>query len=164
WPMADQQLPPPLAGDERFSLLLELLQETFAGTDLSVMAVYLVDQVRASLLPVLADQFSLLDEAVWGLAESNGTKRSLIKGSIELHRYKGTQWSIREVFRLLGFGEVVIHEGAAAVDIEPPPGTEVWPYYRVLMSRPITNEQAAHIRSLLNSIAPARCLLAALDY
>ncbi|RPN63272.1 phage tail protein, partial [Pseudomonas aeruginosa] len=26
--MADQQLPPPLAGDERFSLLLELLQET----------------------------------------------------------------------------------------------------------------------------------------
>ncbi|MDT8736258.1 phage tail protein, partial [Pseudomonas aeruginosa] len=73
--MDDQQLPPPLAGDERFSLLLELLQETFAGTDLSVMAVYLVDQVRASLLPVLADQFSLLDEAVWGLAESNGTKR-----------------------------------------------------------------------------------------
>ena len=120
--MADQQLPPPLAGDGRFSLLLELLQETFAGTDLSVMAVYLVDQVRASLLPVLADQFSLLDEAVWGLAESNGTKRALIKGSIELHRYKGTPWSIREVFRLLGFGEVVIHEGAAAVDIEPPPG------------------------------------------
>lgn len=162
--MAEHQYPPALAGDERFSLLLELMQETLSGTDLSAMAVYLVDQVHASLLPTLADQFSLLDEAVWELAESDTNRRALIKGAIELHRYKGTPWSIREVFRLLGFGEVEIKEGAASIDVEPPPGAQTWPYYRVVMGRPITNEQAGHIRHLLTSIAPARCLLAALDY
>lgn len=171
--MAKQQLPPALAGDERFALLLELLDDALDGLDLNSMLVYLVDLVKPALLPVLADQFSLLDEAAWLLAESEEARRNLIKNSAELHRYKGTPWAIREVIRLLGFGEVVIQEGLnnqirnGAITRN---GTHVhgdpsaWPLYRVFLKRAITNDQAALLRRLLLSVAPARCRLVALDY
>ncbi len=171
--MAKQQLPPALAGDQRFSLLIELFDDALAELDLDSMLVYLVDLVKPRLLPVLADQFSLLDEAAWLLAESEDAKRNLIKNSAELHRYKGTPWAIREVIRLLGFGEVTIQEG---LNNQIRNGTIIrngnhvhgdpsaWPLYRVFLERVITNDQAALLRRLLLSVAPARCQLVALDY
>ncbi|AVO62353.1 phage tail protein [Pseudomonas chlororaphis] len=171
--MAEQQLPPALAGDERFALLCELLNETFDSLDINAMLVYLVDLVKPQLLPVLADQFSLIDEAAWLLAESDDAKRNLIKSSAELHRYKGTPWAIREVIRLLGFGEVTIQEGlnnqirngsitrdGNHVHGDP----SAWALYRVFLKRVITNDQAALVRRLLLSVAPARCRLVSLDY
>jgi len=171
--MAEQQLPPALAGDERFALLCELLDETVASLDLNAMLVYLVDLVKPPLLPILADQFSLLDEAAWLLAESEEAKRNLIKGGAQLHRYKGTPWAIREVIRLLGFGEVTIQEGlsnqvhngsitrnGSHVHGDP----SAWPLYRVFLQRVITNDQAALLRRLLLSVAPTRCRLVSLDY
>jgi len=171
--MADQQLPPALAGDERFALLCELLNESLEGVDSNAMLVYLVDLLKPQLLPYLADQFSLLDEAAWALAESADAKRDLIKNSAQLHRYKGTPWAIREVIRLLGFGEVVIQEG---LNNQVRDGTisrdgnhvhgdpSAWPLYRVFLERVITNDQAALLRRLLLSVAPARCRLVSLDY
>lgn len=171
--MARQQLPPALAGDERFALLLEMLDDALGELDLNSMLVYLVDLVKPTLLPVLADQFSMLDEAAWLLAESEDAKRNLIKNSAELHRYKGTPWAIREVIRLLGFGEVTIQEGlnnqvrdgsitrnGNHVHGDP----SAWPLYRVFLKRVITNDQAALVRRLLLSVAPTRCRLVALDY
>ncbi|AJO81748.1 MULTISPECIES: phage tail protein [Pseudomonas] len=171
--MAEQQLPPALAGDERFALLCELLNETFDSLDINAMLVYLVDLVKPRLLPVLADQFSLIDEAAWLLAESEDAKRNLIKSSAELHRYKGNPWAIREVIRLLGFGEVTIQEGlnnqirngsitrnGTYVHGDP----SAWALYRVFLKRVITNDQAALLRRLLLSVAPARCRLVSLDY
>ncbi|WP_405119232.1 phage tail protein [Pseudomonas leptonychotis] len=168
-----EQLPPALAGDERFAQLCELLAETYADLDIGAIAVYLVDHVKASLLPTLAEQFSLLDEAAWLLAESEYTRRNLIKNAVTLHRYKGTPWAIREVIRLLGFGEVTLQEGLAGHTrngsishngnhVHGDPGS--WPIYRVFLQRAITNDQAVLLRSLLLTIAPARCRLASLDY
>jgi len=159
--MADQPLPPALAGDERFSLLCQLLDQALADLDLNVMLVYLIDLVKPSLLPVLADQFSLLDEAAWELAESEEAKRNLIKNAAELHRFKGTPWAIREVIRLLGFGEVTLMEGIHAQSSTEP---STWPLYRVVLKRVITNDQAVLLRRLLLSVAPARCRLVSLDY
>ncbi|MGH8350861.1 MAG: phage tail protein [Pseudomonas sp.] len=171
--MVKPQLPPALAGDERFSSLCELLGETLDDLDLNAMLVYLVDLVKPALLPILADQFSLLDEAVWLLAESDDAKRNLINNAGELHRYKGTPWAIREVIRLLGFGEVILQEGlnnqvhngvilrdGSHVHGDP----SAWALYRVFLQRPITNDQAALLRRLLLSVAPARCRLVSLDY
>jgi hypothetical protein len=171
--MAKQQLPPALAGDERFALLCELLDETFDNLDINAMLVYLVDLVKPQLLPFLADQFSLVDEAAWLLAESLDAKRNLIKSSAQLHRYKGTPWAIREVIRLLGFGEVTLQEGlnnqvrdgSIIRDGNHVHGNPAaWPLYRVFLQRAITNDQAAFIRRLLLSVAPARCRLVSLDY
>lgn len=171
--MAEQQLPPALVGDERFALLCELLKETFDSLDINAMLVYLVDLVKPRLLPVLADQFSLIDEAAWLLAESEDAKRNLIKSSAELHRFKGTPWAIREVIRLLGFGEVTIQEGLNnqvrdgsitrdGNHVHGDPGA--WPLYRVFLKSAITNDQAALLRRLLLSVAPTRCRLVSLDY
>lgn len=172
--MGDLELPPVLASDERFAMLLELLQDEFAKINVKAMAVYLVDQVMVSMLPVLADQFSLLDEAAWHLAESEEARRDLVKNAIHLHRAKGTPWSIHEVFRLLGFGRVRIQEGLAGIShngVARRDGhyvhgdSRTWPIYRViLLERAITNDQAALLRRLLLSIAPARCRLASLEY
>jgi phage tail P2-like protein len=171
--MAKQQLPPALAGDERFALLCELLDETFDTLDINAMLVYLVDLVKPQLLPFLADQFSLIDEAAWLLAESLDAKRNLIKSSAQLHRYKGTPWAIREVIRLLGFGEVTLQEGlnnqvrdgSITRDGNHVHGNPAaWPLYRVFLQHAITNDQAAFIRRLLLSVAPARCRLVSLDY
>lgn len=171
--MAEQQLPPALAGDERFALLCELLDETYADLDLGAMAVYLVDQVKPSLLPTLAEQFSLLDEAAWLLAESEDARRNLIKNAVTLHRYKGTPWAIREVIRLLGFGEVTILEGLGGLAYDAATtfnglrvygDTGSWPVYRVTLGQPITNDQAELLRRVLRAIAPARCRLASLEY
>lgn len=171
--MAEQQLPPALAGDERFALLGELLGESMAELDMNAMLVYLVDLLKPSLLPFLADQFSLLDEAAWLLAESADARRNLIKSSADLHRYKGTPWAIREVIRLLGFGEITLQEGLSGQirngtihrdgsHVHGDPTS--WPCYRVFLKRPITIDQAALIRRLLLSVAPARCRLVSLDY
>ncbi|WP_263217961.1 phage tail protein I [Pseudomonas atacamensis] len=161
--MADP-LTPALAGDARFTLLCELLDQSLADLDLNAMLVYLIDLVKPRLLPHLADQFSLLDEAAWQLAESEQAKRNLIKNAIELHRFKGTPWAIREVIYLLGFGEVTLQEGPQTqADDQPSPPT-VWPLYRVILKRTITNDQAVLIRRVLLSVAPARCRLVSLDY
>lgn len=162
--MADQPLSPALAGDERFALLCDLLDQSLADLDRNVMLVYLIDLVKPQLLPHLADQFSLLDEAAWQLAESEQAKRNLIKNAIELHRFKGTPWAIREVIRLLGFGEVTLQEGPQTQpDIEPG-AKPIWPLYRVILKRPVTNDQAVLLRRVLLSVAPARCRLVSLDF
>ncbi|WP_409284298.1 phage tail protein [Pseudomonas protegens] len=171
--MANHQLPPALAGDERFAVLCELLDEALEGLDLNALLVYLVDLVKPALLPNLADQFSLLDEAAWQLAESDEAKRNLVKNAAQLHRYKGTPWAVREVIRLLGFGEVTLQEGmnnrlrdgsitrnGGYVHGDP----SAWALYRVVLQRAITNDQAALLRRLLLSVAPARCRLVTLDY
>lgn len=94
--MADLQLPPALAGDERFALLCELLEERFAGLDLSAMLVYLIDVVPASVLPHLAEQFHVLGYEGWLFAEGEAERRALIKQAVELHRHKGTPWAIEQ--------------------------------------------------------------------
>ncbi|MFP5420991.1 MAG: phage tail protein I [Gammaproteobacteria bacterium] len=91
------QLPPALAGDERFAVLCELLQEEFDNLDLSPMLVYLVDVVPPQVLPHLADQFHVMGLEGWRYARDDQEQRELIKRAIELHRYKGTPWAIEQV-------------------------------------------------------------------
>lgn len=101
--MADQQLPPALAGDERFVWLNELLNENMQRLDLNPMLVYLVDLVPPSLLPILAEQFSMLEEATWPVARSDDDRRALIKTAIMLHRYKGTPWAVKQALATIGY-------------------------------------------------------------
>lgn len=171
--MSSLALPPPLASDERFALLCELLEEQLAGIDLTPMLVYLIDTVGTDLLPLLAEQFSMLDETVWSLAESEDARRALVKGATSLHRYKGTPWSLRELCRRLGLGEIQILERLSGQKRDGSilrDGTHVhgdpsaWAKYRVYLQQPITNDQASKLRRALIEHAPARCNLVGLDY
>ncbi|EHL4739135.1 phage tail protein I [Salmonella enterica subsp. enterica serovar Agona] len=94
-------LPPPLASDERFSILANIAAERFAQIDLTALLVYLVDIVDASALPSLAGQFHVQGLEGWLFAANELEKRELIKQAIELHKYKGTPWAVRRVLEIL---------------------------------------------------------------
>ena len=172
YPMAEPlQLPPPLEGDISFRTLGRLAGR-LDNIDLSVLMVYLVDIVDSSALPWLGEQFSLFGDG-WELAESDDVRRMLIKSAIELHRYKGTPWSIREIIRRFGFGEVDLIEGTGQIGYDGQHtynglfvhgDAEARAVYRVILQQPITNDQAALLRQTLAAFAPARCHLASLEY
>lgn len=170
--MAELLLPPPLALDARCRALAALAAR-LAALDLSPLLVYLVAVADEGVLPFLAEQFSLLGADGWALAESDLARRSLIRSAIELHRFKGTPWAIREVFRRLGFGEVSLIEGLAGRvrdgsirrdGLFVHGDAASWACYRVVLLRPITNDQAAALRRVLEAFAPGRCCLASLEY
>ncbi|ECI0413801.1 phage tail protein I [Salmonella enterica subsp. salamae] len=94
-------LPPPLASDERFSILANIAAERFAQLDMTTLLVYLVDIVDASALPSLAEQFHVQGLEGWLFASNEQEKRELIKQAIELHKYKGTVWAVRRVLEIL---------------------------------------------------------------
>lgn len=133
----------------------------------------LVDLVAPEHLPLLAESRSILGADGYWLAESDDARRKLIKGAYELHRYKGTPWAIREIVRRLGFGQVQILEGlgnlrhdgrARRNGVYTYGEPDRWAHYRIQMNAPITNDQAALLRQTLAAFAPARCILAALDF
>ncbi|EFC6818920.1 TPA: phage tail protein I, partial [Escherichia coli] len=143
------QLPPPLEGDISLRTLGRLAGR-LDNIDLSVLMVFLVDIVDSSALPWLGEQFSLSGDG-WELAESDDVRRMLIKAAIELHRYKGTPWSIREVIRRFGFGEVDLIEGTGRLSYDGNRSynglfvhgdAAAWAVYRVILKQPITNDQA----------------------
>lgn len=165
------QLPPPLEGDISLRTLGRLAGR-LDNIDLSVLMVFLVDIVDSSALPWLGEQFSLSGDG-WELAESDDVRRMLIKAAIELHRYKGTPWSIRVVIRHFGFGEVDLIEGTGRLSYDGNRSynglfvhgdAAAWAVYRVILKQPITNDQAAMLRQTLAAFAPARCHLASLEY
>ncbi|MGT5326723.1 phage tail protein I [Escherichia coli] len=165
------QLPPPLEGDISLRTLGRLAGR-LDNIDLSVLMVFLVDIVDSSALPWLGEQFSLSGDG-WELAESDDVRRMLIKAAIELHRYKGTPWSIREVIRRFGFGEVDLIEDTGRLSYDGNRSynglfvhgdAAAWAVYRVILKQPITNDQAAMLRQTLAAFAPARCHLASLEY
>ena len=165
------QLPPPLEGDISLRTLGRLAGR-LDNIDLSVLMVFLVDIVDSSALPWLGEQFSLSGDG-WELAQSDDVRRMLIKAAIELHRYKGTPWSIREVIRRFGFGEVDLIEGTGRLSYDGNRSynglfvhgdAAAWAVYRVILKQPITNDQAAMLRQTLAAFAPACCHLASLEY
>lgn len=94
-------LQPPLAGDERFTRLATLAAERFSQLDLTALLIYLVDLVDTSALPSLAEQFHVQGLEGWLFARDERQKRDLIKQAIELHRYRGTPWAVRQVLKIL---------------------------------------------------------------
>lgn len=72
--------------------------------------VYLIDQVDARALPLLAQQFDVLGYKGWRLANTEADRRALIKKAIELHRYKGTKWAVSEALKSIGFNDIKIVE------------------------------------------------------
>jgi P2-related tail formation protein len=89
--------------------------DRLADIDVSVVLVNLVDSVVADALPYLAKQFDLLGYKGWALADTEQKKRDLIKQAVELHRYKGTPWSIKEALKKVGYPDAQIQEGVGII-------------------------------------------------
>ena len=142
--------------DQRYKILADLgLRLTLLDTP--KLMPRLVDLVAPAHLELLAESRSILGVDGYWLAESDDARRRLIKGAYELHRKKGTPWAIREIVRRLGFGQVELIERMGNK-------THNGEIRRDGRYAPITNDQAALLRRTLAAFAPARCILAALDY
>ncbi|MFV2030838.1 phage tail protein [Neisseria sp. S1] len=158
--------------DQHYKMLADLGLR-LADIDVAKLMPRLINLVAPEHLDLLAESRSILGADGYWLAESDQMRRRLIKGAYELHRYKGTPWAIREIVRRLGFGEVQIiegmggkrHDGEIVRDGRYAYGhSDRWAHYRIIMNNVITNDQAALLRHTLRAFAPARCVLAALDY
>lgn len=124
----------------------------------------------AALLPYLAWAVSI-DE--WDGAWTDARKREVIAASIEIQRHKGTPWAIRRSLDLMGYGSATIYERYAALRLDGSwtlngahtlAPSDHWAEYRIYLDAPITIGQAARVRKLLASVAPAGCHLKELNY
>lgn len=157
-----------IALDPTYTALADL-SKRIETLDISQIMTTLVDLLGDEVLPLLAEKWSVTGYDGEILADSEHSKRALIKSAVDLHRHKGTPYAIREVLRKLGLGEIEIDEGLKSrvyenTTVTAIPANERWAYYAIRLNEPITNEQARNIRKVLRNFAPARCSLAVLDY
>ena len=124
----------------------------------------------ASVLPWIAWAIGI---DWWSDDWTTEQRRTIIGSATLIHLRKGTPWAIREAMRVMGFGSSQLHEDYSLQRYDgqiPRDGTALreandhWADYRLTVSRPITVEQAGHIRRVLDSIAPVRCRLRELNY
>lgn len=97
--MADKRLIPAGIKDLSAEAFNELI-DRLGSIDLTPLLIYIIDHVDSSALPHLAWQFHIEG---WELAETDKEKRTLIKRAIELHRYKGTPWAVKEAIKACGY-------------------------------------------------------------
>lgn len=123
------------------------------------------DTCPAHLLPWLA---WALQVDIWDSGWSEDAQRAVIRGAITVHRRKGTPWAIKRALANAGYGDAILSEGFSNANYNGSTlhdgsrlyvGDSDWSKYRLLMARPISNEQAEQIRRMLALVAPARCRL-----
>lgn len=165
--MIDTLLPPNATDQER-----ALDQSTGRITDVPVPIRELWNPATcpADKLAWLAWAFGV-DE--WSEAWTEASKRATIRDAVLVQSRKGSVWSIRRVLENAGYGTAQLIEGYAGNlydgEHDHDGGTEYgnvldWATYTLILDRPITNQQAAQVRRLLESTAPARCQLLAFVY
>lgn len=76
---------------------------------------YLIDVVDVRALYWLASQFDVLGYKGWFLTTDEASRRQLIRTAIELNKYKGTPWAVKEAIRSLGFTNVELIERAGLI-------------------------------------------------
>jgi phage tail P2-like protein len=99
-----------IAHKEHLTAFDEMVEARLANINVEAVLIYLIDTVTADALPILAEQFDVLGYKGYGLAQTEEEKREIIKRAIELHRYKGTPWSIKEALKAIGYYDAIIQE------------------------------------------------------
>lgn len=117
---------------------------------LQVLLVYLVDNVPAAALPLLAAQFDVLGYKGWRLATTEQAQRDLIKRAIELHRFKGTPWAVEEALKSIGFTDIELIEHVPSMH---------WATFRVRITNEnimLTEDSITDIIAMINEYKNAR--------
>ena len=96
-------LPSALADVPHLAAIDEVAEARFAAVELQALLVYLMDTVPVEALPWLAAQFDILGIKGYGFAQTEAERRAVLRQAIELHRYKGTPWAIKEAVRKYGY-------------------------------------------------------------
>ena len=160
--MPDSLLPPNATTQEQ---ALEGATARLGDVPAPLRDVWHPDSCPAQLLPWLAWAFGV-DE--WDAGWSEEAKRNTIRNAVRIQRRKGSVWSIKRAIADAGYGDSQLIEGNSShfyngVDkyngMTTHGDATEWARYRFVLSRPITNDQAAQVRRILDYVAPARCHL-----
>ena len=79
--------------------------------ELEALLVYVIDSVSSTALPTLANQFDVEGFVGYGVATNDAQRRDIIKRAIELKRYMGTVFAIKEAMKTVGYTDAILTEG-----------------------------------------------------
>ncbi len=160
--MPDHLLPPNATAQE---IALDGATARIGEVPTPLRDVWNPDACPTELLPWLAWAFGV-DE--WDADWPDDAKRNTIRNAVAIQRRKGSVWSIKRAIADAGYGDSQLLEGNpnhfySGADKHTGLFTygdpTEWARYRFILTRPISNSQAAQVRRLLEYIAPARCHL-----
>ena len=158
--------------DVKFTTLADLANR-LDTLDKSQIMTSLIDLLDEKYIELVAEKWSVTGYDGYLLANDIKSKRTLISSAVELHKYKGTPWAVKQICKKLGLGEVEIIERLAKQYYD---GAIIrngiyyrgddnrWAQYRILLNGVITNTAAKIARKAIERFAPARSELVALDY
>jgi phage tail P2-like protein len=132
------------------------MKNQLANIPLQVLLVYLVDNVPAAALPLLADQFDVLGYKGLKLCQTEQDQRNLIKQAIALHRYKGTPWSVKQALISIGFTDIQLIEHS---------GTH-WATFKVVITNQdiiLTEDSITDIMAMINEYKGCRNALESIE-
>ena len=136
------------------------MQQTFKRIDLSKLLIYFVSVVDSDVLPFLAQEFDVLGTKGWDYATTDDEQRDLIRKAVQLHRYKGTPWAIKQVMAQAGLIGATLLEGTGT-------GPGGWAVFRIVLDITVLAPDPAQIANavtLINLYKPQRCILEGLFY
>lgn len=122
-----------------------IAKKRFSQLQLDAILVYIIDTVDASAIPALAEQFDVLGYKGMKLATTEEQQRELIKRAIELHRYKGTLWAVKEALKSIGYPDAVITEGVGE-------GATGWAEFRIDLDGGANQVSASAIDELVKMV------------
>lgn len=157
----------------------DLVKARFDALEVDALLVYLIDTVSEDALYYLAEQFDVLGFKGWALTTTVAERRALIKRAIELEKFKGTPYAVKEAMRTIGFDNVVIEErlsesflyydGEAIYDGTWTHGSGHWAMFRVILDIAsfggVLDQARLNLAiELINEYKPVRCWLVEVNY
>lgn len=97
--------------DPHYSAVESVLIDRETLFELEKLVPLLIDTTPASALTHLAEHLSILGIEGWEFVSTDADKRALLKKAIELHRKKGTPYSIKNAVESVGYEKVQVQEG-----------------------------------------------------
>jgi phage tail P2-like protein len=140
-----------------------MAKQRYDSLQLDRALVYLIDNVTADALPYLAEQFDVLGYKGMKLAANVAQQREVIKRAIELHRFKGTLWAVREALKNIGYPNAIITEKVNILS-DPDHG---WATFRVQIdggSNAISAAQISELVQMIEEYKNARSQLLDISY
>jgi len=134
-----------IAGVPHFAAFDLIAKKRLEAIQLDTLLVYLIDTVSESALSFLADQFDVLGYKGLRLATTTDQKREIIKRAIELHRFKGTVWAVKEALKTIGYPDAILTEHVGT-------GAGAWATFRIEIDAGNNPVSAAAVDELVRMI------------
>lgn len=152
-----------IAGVPHLAAFDAVAQARMSDVEIENLLVYIIDTVSESALPTLARQFDVEGYRGYGLATTDAQRRSIIKQAIELKRYMGTVWAIKQAMIAVGYTDAVLIEGIDTGD----PDTD-WARFKIESvigdTVGVEGVSQSDLAKLVREYKPARSFLEGISY